>query len=153
MSVGEQPGPKDEADAADRQYEDARDRFSHAAALGDTFLFFDYWSAWSVIPEKKRIAPVTRIYIGDEQGNVVFERPVVFNALADLVVNFSIALRYEVDKLVQMPGYKFHTPQSPADLFANLQKAEEALKAVRDQLEKGGLLVQIGDDLKDSTQT
>lgn len=152
MTAGEQPGPDDEADAVNVEYENARHHFSHAAAIGDTFLFFDYWSAWSVLPEKMRIAPVTRIYIGDEQGNVVFERPVVFNALATLILNFSTALQYEVDKLAQMPGYKFHTLKTPEDIFAELRKAEEVLKSAREQMEKGGLLVQVGDRLKDTDQ-
>jgi hypothetical protein len=153
VTAGQQLAHYDEADGVNVEYENARDRFGHAAAIGDTFFFFDYWSAWSVLPERKRIAPVTRIYIGDERGNVVFERPVVFNALTTLILNFSTALQYEVEKLAQMPGYKFHTLRLPDELFAELRKAEEVLRAAREQMETGGLLVQVGDNLNDTDQT
>jgi hypothetical protein len=122
-----------------------QEKFEDAASIGDTYFLYESWSAWSINPETKRIAPVTRIYIGDLKGNVVFERSVVLTGVLDLISELTNTLENEIDKIGKLPGFALHIPHTTTHFMETLGEVEATVKRVQSALEKGKFLVGHGD--------
>jgi hypothetical protein len=133
----ETPAP----DARDAEQDAIVQKFEDNAFLGDQAFLYSSWSAWSLIPKQKKIAPVSRIILGDlRTGDVLFDRPVVLTAIADLLNELSYSFLDEVTRASELEGYSFTLPADPDVMLTNLRDAHQKIAAALELLAKTDLL-------------
>jgi hypothetical protein len=115
-------------------------KFEAATSIGDVYFQYSSWSAWSISPDIKRIAPITRVSIGDLDGNILFDRSVVITGLADLLSEISNTLELELTKLTKMPDYVFHIPGTSAAFIENIEATESCLTQIKEMIKSTKLL-------------
>jgi hypothetical protein len=76
----------------------ARAAFSSASTISDVELLFASWPSFvGPLFEQKSIAPICRIYVGDQQGKVIFERNLVVSTAARLTEELLLSIAQSVD--------------------------------------------------------
>lgn len=124
----------------EKEFEAIDKKFNEHTDLGDTYYLYQSWSAWSVIPTRKTIAPVSRIVVGDAYGNVVFNRSVVLTAVVDLMNELAGTFLNEVTKARDMSGFALNLPKEPAAMLDDLRSVSERISAALEILEHSDLL-------------
>jgi hypothetical protein len=119
-------------------------KFEDSTQLGDQAFLYSSWSAWSLNPKRKTIAPIVRIVLGDMMnGNVVFDRSVVLTAIADLLDELSHTFLNEVARANDVTGYSFDLPTEPEVMLKDLRQAHQRISVALELLDKSSLFKRI----------
>jgi hypothetical protein len=111
--------------------------FERRSFIGDTYFLFQSWPAWFVSPVEKLIAPVSRIYIGDTEGNIIFQRDVVMTGLLDLIDELSGTIETDIAIASEMPkGFYLSIPGTTQDFVKRLKAIEERLATIVKKIEE-----------------
>jgi len=97
--------------------------------------------AWIVLPDSRKIVPISRVAIGDITGNVIFNRHIVIDGLVDLVNEVASAIDATATTAVKMEGFVFDIPSSRKRLLSEIESAEKLLARARVKLAESNLLV------------
>jgi len=119
---------KNDKKKREEEWRTLMDKFDRAVPIGDPFLLFQSWSAWSVLPEKKRVALISRVVLGDDKANILFDRNVSLSGLADLLREIANMCLSEITKSSKMPEFKIDIP-GPENMVKNLKRANESISA------------------------
>lgn len=140
-TTGEGPAAdeKSDDDELTPQAKAAIEKFSRRADIGDVAFLYRSWMAWSVLPKNKTIAPVTRIIIGDLEGNVLFDRPVVLTGVADLLNELAQTLDREVIRAEGMSDFRLNIPGEATMVLDNLKSAQAHIGNALSLLGKSGV--------------
>ncbi len=122
------------------RYRAARRKFNEATTIGDVQVFFRAWQSWLIWPDRKMVAPVSRVYIGDSLGNVVFNRSLVLSTMADLISDLTQVIQSDVKDITEMSGYKLSLPGERTEMLVTLREAREGISQILDTLEKNDLI-------------
>ena len=136
----ERPVPDKEREEGRRRYRAARRKFDEAAAIADLNPPTRAWQAWVVYPERKEVAPIWRLCIGDDLGNVVYDRPLVITAVASLVQDLVYMIETDASDIGSLPGFKLSLPGPKVHMLDMLRDARDTISRVLDVFEKNDLI-------------
>jgi hypothetical protein len=142
---GPTPSTADEEEEVNAEVAKAYEEFRERASIGDVQFLVRIWPAWIISPKLKEVVPVSRVYVGDMSGNLLFSRPVVLSGLIDLMYEFAQGLLSDVSRLNDL-GYNLDMPVYAADV-------RERLKLARSYLEKSSELLESLNDARDKRAT
>jgi hypothetical protein len=118
------PSPRD-------AFEAVYDKFDQQTPPGDVYFFVRDWSAWIVSPKTRKVAPIVRLSIGDQNGNVILTRAVTFHGLMDLVEELAGVLQKQAVALADM-SWDVDLPATHEDMLESVEAIQQAIGKVAD---------------------
>lgn len=124
----------------DEEIDEIVEKFGEASSIADINVLLRVWPAWIVNHSRKTIAPVLRVYLGDDEGNVVYNRPVVLSAVADLARGLLRVVAGEIVNASAMSGYQLSLPGEAKDFLETLREVQVLASDALKTLENSNLL-------------
>jgi hypothetical protein len=153
MPADRQEPSADQEDQEDSEWAAAVKRFDEQTKIADFQLMVQSWSAWAVNPGRKRIAPIARICLGDDDGNVILDRCLHLPALAEVVNQFCETVLLELNKVIDVPGFSADLPGGRT-MLNELQEAHKRISAIIDLVEKNSdVIVDSMEELRSSSSS
>jgi hypothetical protein len=124
----------DEENEVDAAFELANQRFSDATATGDPYYFVQTWPAWMLDTKNKTVVPIDRVYIGNTSGNLVFDRPVLYTGVIDLIDELAGIAARTTKNLKGLEGYVIDLPFSRRYILERIQTIKDLVVQIENDL-------------------
>ena len=112
----------------------AEDIFDSSINLGDNGFRFRQISAWIVNAEGAWIAPISRVYIGSEAGELVFSRSVNLGGVLDLMHDLSKSFDLHLDSLKAMNDFFVYVPEDRSYYEETLREIKSAITSAEEKI-------------------
>lgn len=106
-------------------YDSAHSKFESNLIASDTYFYHRQMPAWIVNPDAKWIAPITRLYLGNEQGSEIFFRFVNFGCSINLADDLLATAVGQAEALQKMDGFFVFVPEKREFYIALMKSIEE----------------------------
>lgn len=120
--------------------------FEDEAQIGDLYFLVKSWPAWFVNPTNKGIAPITRLYVGDSRGRLIFSRNVTLGGMFDLSLEVMRTTTAQVELLADMKEFHIYVPEKKDQYLKMIENMNELLKIIKETFEK--IEVRTPDDIE-----
>lgn len=121
--------------------------FGRKSSFGVYHFLFEFWQAWMINSEKKKIAPLCRIIIGDDDdGGVLLDKNVIVTGLLHLAGDLTSAVAFNIHGASELPGFVLDVPGGKSHVIELIDDIEETLKEIRELIEKNRIFAAADDD-------
>jgi hypothetical protein len=111
------------------------------------YFLFDYWPAWMISTQRKAIAPICRILLGDdEDGSVLIDKHVHLTGLLHLADDLTSTVAFNLQRAMDLPGFVMDVPGGESHVLELIDAIEGQLKEIRSIVEKNKLFAVVEDD-------
>jgi hypothetical protein len=136
----DQQASADERD--DHDDDDVVEAFVRKSTVGVYQFLFEFWPAWMVNGKRKKIAPLCRIVVGDDDdGSVLLDKNVMITGLLHLVADLTRAVSVNIGNAEGMPEYTMEVPGGMPHVLELLGHIEDVLKDIRHKTESRPIFV------------
>jgi hypothetical protein len=145
MSNQQAPDQSTEGDNDDHDV--ALEAFSRKASAGVYNFLYDYWPTWMIDVEGKRIAPLCRILIGDDDdGQILLDKNVLLTGILHLASKLTATATANIWRASKMDGYLLHVPGGEPHVREIIDELESSLKQIRKIIDNNKMFAVIEDD-------
>jgi hypothetical protein len=121
--------------------------FGRKSSFGVYQFLFEFWQAWMIIPEQKRLAPLCRIILGDEDdGSVLLDKTVIVTGLLHLADDITRAVAFNIHRASELPGFALDVPGGESHVIELIDGLEESLKEIRAIIESNKIFAPVNDE-------
>jgi hypothetical protein len=120
--------------------------FRRKSYFGVYHFLFDAWQAWMINTERRSIAPLCRIVIGDEDdGSVLIDKNVLITGLLHLADDLTSTVAFNIRRASELPGMVLDVPGGEPHVIELIDDIEGSLKEIRELIEKKKIFAAVDD--------